>query len=177
MTLSWGEHALDERGPRPGPDAADLGARLARFASAIARRDDLWRGIVKHDPHLRWHVRLADLGDVEIWLLGWTHEQEVELHDHGGSSGAFAVAEGELCEEFTERGTRGPLRRVVCPAGSVRAFGPERVHHVANRASAPATSVHVYAPPLAAMHFYELETGHGPRAVRTERIHQEEVLR
>jgi hypothetical protein len=175
MTLSWGGLAPVEDTPRQ--DAADtIQARLARFALAVARRTDLWRPFVRHDPELRWHARLANLGDVEIWLLGWLHEQQVELHDHGGSAGAFAVAEGELCEEFTARDARGPLRRAVCPAGSVRAFGPERVHHVTNRGSAPATSIHVYAPPLSAMHFYDLAPGATPRAVRTEHVLQEEVL-
>lgn len=178
MTLSWGERAPDERTTRPDVAVDTLEARLARFALAVARREDLWRPIVKHDPHLRWHARLADLGDVEVWLLGWTHEQEVDLHDHGGSAGAFAVAEGELCELFTTRGSRAPLRRAVCSSGGVRAFGPERVHHVTNVARTPATSVHVYAPPLTAMHFYDLAPGDAPRPVRTELILQEEeVLR
>jgi predicted metal-dependent enzyme (double-stranded beta helix superfamily) len=175
MTLSWGDLAPTEHSARH--DAADtIQTRLARLALAIARRSDLWRPLVRHDPDLRWHARLADLGDVEIWLLGWMYEQQVELHDHGGSSGAFAVAEGELHEDFTTRAARGPLRRAVCPTGSVRAFGPERVHHVTNRASAPATSIHVYAPPLSAMHFYDLAPGAAPRAVRTEHVLQEEVL-
>jgi hypothetical protein len=174
MVPPWGELAPNEDMPRPVA-ADDIEARLARLALAIARRSDVWRPVVRHDPELRWHARLANLGDVEIWLLGWTHEQQVELHDHGGSCGAFAVAEGELCEDFTARDVPGPLRHAVCPAGSVRAFGPERVHHVSNRAGAPATSVHVYAPPLSAMHFYDLAPGAAPRAVRTERVLQEEV--
>lgn len=175
MNLPWGDPAPAEDTPRP--TAADtLEARLARLALAIAARSDLWRPVARHDPDLRWHARLANLGDVEIWLLGWTNEQAVELHDHGGSAGAFAVAEGELCEDFTERGARGALRRAVCPAGGVRAFGPGRVHHVTNRASAPATSVHVYAPPLSAMHFYDLAPGGEPRAVRTELVLQEEEV-
>ena len=176
MTLPWGNPAPDVEGATR-PQAADtIEERLARFALAIARREDLWRPIVRHDPELRWHARLANLGDVEVWLLAWTHEQAVELHDHGGSAGAFAVAEGELREDFTERGVRGPLEHVLCPAGALRAFGPGRVHHVTNRASAPATSVHVYAPPLSAMHFYDLAPGQAPRAVRTEQILQEEEV-
>ncbi|MBY0278054.1 cysteine dioxygenase family protein [Candidatus Binatia bacterium] len=178
MTPSWGEHAPDESTTRRDARAETLEARLARFALAVARREDLWRPIVKHDPRQRWHARLADLGDVEIWLLGWTREQEVELHDHGGSAGAFAVAEGELHEHFTTRGALGPLRRAVCRTGGVRAFGPDRVHHVTNVARTPATSVHVYAPPLTAMRFYDLAPGNAPQAVRTELVLQEEeVLR
>lgn len=168
MTLSWGDLAPTEGSL--GAALEPMQRRLATLALAIARRPDLWRATVRHDPDLRWHCRLADLGDVEIWLLGWTDAQEVVLHDHGGSAGAFAVAEGELCEEYTERGVVGPLQSVFCPAGIARAFGPERIHHVTNRASAPATSIHVYSPPLTTMSFYELTPGDVPREVRVEHV-------
>lgn len=170
MTLSWGDIAPRNPDAQPAPALRDLPGRLAALALAIARRPDLWRPIVRHEPELRWHCRLADLGDVEVWLLAWTFEQEVELHHHGGSSGAFAVAEGELCEDFTELGDPRPLRSALCPAGVARAFGPSRIHHVTNRSSAPATSIHVYSPPLSAVHFYEKVPGSAPESFRTERI-------
>jgi len=174
MTLSWGDLAPIDTA-RPAPSAEErVATRLAALALAIARRTDLWRPIVRHDADLRWHCRLANLDDVEIWLLGWTAEQEVELHDHGGSAGAFAVAAGELSETYTEHGDRRPLRTAFCPAGIARAFGPTRIHHVTNRGSEPATSVHVYSPPLTAMSFYELAPGRAPRPVRVERILDDE---
>lgn len=172
MTLAWGDLAPKdlERPARGG-----LERWLAALALAIAHREDLWRPIVRHDPDLRWHTRLATLDDVEIWLLGWTHTQEVVLHDHGGSSGAFAVAEGELYEHYTELDARGPLRTSFAPAGVARGFGPGRIHHVTNRAHAPATSVHVYSPPLDAMRFYELAPDGTPNAVRVERVLADEA--
>jgi hypothetical protein len=171
MTLSWGDVAPKdlEKPPRASRDGG-LERWLAALALAIARRSDVWRPVVRHDADLRWHGRLATLDDVEVWLLGWTHAQDVELHDHGGSSGAFAVAEGELCEQHTELGARGALRTAFCPAGIARSFGPGRIHHVSNHASAPATSIHVYSPPLDAMRFYDLAPDGAPRPVRVERI-------
>ena len=170
MTLSWVDPTSLAALRPAAPISSAPQARLGELALAIARRPDLWRAVVRHDPDLRWHCRLAELGDVEVWLLGWTFEQEVEWHDHGGSLGAFAVAEGELCETYTERGDRRPLRTAHCPAGSSRAFGATRIHHVTNRAGAPATSIHVYSPPLTAMSFYELAPGRAPEPVRVERI-------
>lgn len=41
MTLSWGERAPDERTTRPDVAVDTLEARLARFALAVARREDL----------------------------------------------------------------------------------------------------------------------------------------
>lgn len=175
MTLSWGDIAPTQSTAQPVPALHALPHRLAALALAIARRPDLWRPLVRHDPDLRWHCRLADLGDVEVWLLGWTFAQEVELHDHGGSAGAFAVAAGELFEDFTEIGDPRPLRSAFCPAGVARAFGPTRIHHVTNRSSAPATSVHVYSPPLTAMRFYDVAPGRAPQSFRTERIVAEDA--
>jgi hypothetical protein len=172
MTLAWGDLASlapDDAAPA-AVDATAPQERLAAFALAIARRPDLWRPLIRHDADLRWHCRLADLGDSEVWLLGWTSDQEVEWHDHGGSAGAFAVAEGELHETYTERGDPAPLRTARCPVGSTRAFGASRIHHVTNRAGAPATSIHVYAPRLTAMRFYDLTPGQPPGQIRTERI-------
>ena len=38
--------------------------------------------------------------------------------------------------------------------GETAAFGASRVHAVANRGAAVATSVHVYSPPLSSMKYY-----------------------
>src|SRR3954453_14643337 len=135
MTLAWGDLASLASDPA-APAVLDPSAprqHLAAVALAIARRPDVWRPIIRHDPELRWHCRLADLGDSEVWLLGWTCDQEVEWHDHGGGSGAFAGAEGELHETYTEHGDRRTPRTASCRAGRVRTFGPTRIHHLTNR--------------------------------------------
>jgi Cysteine dioxygenase type I len=40
-------------------------------------------------------------------------------------------------------------------AGTLRSFGSRHVHEVANRGVEPAVSVHVYAPSLVEMHYYQ----------------------
>lgn len=177
MTLSWGDFtSLAPAAPAFASASSDPQTRLAALALAIVRRPELWRPVVRHDPDLRWHCRLATLGDADVWLLGWMAEQEVAWHDHGDSAGAFAVAEGELCETYTERGDRGALRTTFCAAGTARSFAATRIHHVTNRAGVPATSIHVYAPPLQAMRFYELTPGRAPQPVRVERILDESAI-
>ena len=58
------------------------------------------------------------------------------------------------------------------PAGTVRRVSSGRVHDVVNTSSAPATSIHVYAPPLSTMTFYDDDL----RPVRTERCYPSEPL-
>ena len=148
-------HAVDAE---PDVSAARVGTispmTLVEAARAVARAESYWRPLVRHDPVMRWFVRLYGTADVEAWLLTWTEEQSVELHDHGGSSGAILVVEGTLTEDFSD-GPLAPLRRVTWPTGSVHSFGPSRVHDIRNVTAAPATSIHVYSPPLTTMTFYE----------------------
>jgi hypothetical protein len=46
--------------------------------------------------------------------------------------------------------------------GGGSAFGPSHIHDVVNIGDVPATSVHVYSPPMASMTFYRQE---GPALV------------
>jgi Cysteine dioxygenase type I len=41
-------------------------------------------------------------------------------------------------------------------AGTLRSFGSRHIHQVSNRGVEPAVSVHVYAPSLVEMHYYEV---------------------
>ncbi len=103
--------------------------------------------------------------DLEIWAIHWPRDQGLELHDHGGSSGALWVVDGGLHEH-----TMGPDGRESSHhirAGSGVSFGPSHIHDVVNRHTAPATSVHAYAPPMASMTFYRAH-GRTLRADRTE---------
>ena len=79
----------------------------------------------------------------------------IELHDHGGSSGAVHVVRGELEEASTNRVLRTPLARSRGGEGEVVTFGPEHVHDVVNPGDRPALSIHVYAPRLVSMTFYD----------------------
>jgi Cysteine dioxygenase type I len=87
--------------------------------------------------------------DVEIWAIHWPQGQGLELHDHGGSTGALWVVQGSLEERYRQTVAR---RSIV--AGGGAAFGPSYVHDVVNIQPSPATSVHVYSPPMESMAFY-----------------------
>ena len=139
-------HALPSRNLRSG-DTADLVRELAADAA-------FWREQVRHDPTERWHTRLHWSPFVEVYLLGWTPEQDTRMHDHGGSVGAFAVADGELFEERSRAGSATTDRRRH-RTGDVVAFGARHVHNLGNLGPAVATSIHAYSPPLPFMRFYE----------------------
>jgi predicted metal-dependent enzyme (double-stranded beta helix superfamily) len=110
------------------------------------------------------HVRIHADDRVDVWLIAWTSEQGTELHDHGGSAGAFTVVEGELTETAWE-GTRaaGSLAHRTRTKGETVVFGTRDVHDVVNRAVDTAVSVHAYSPPLALMRYYDVD---GDRLVR-----------
>src|SRR4051812_5295399 len=73
-------------------------AELADFARSVARDTALWRSRLRYDGDARWSTRLFATPYVDVWLITWTRDQSTDLHDHGTSSGAFAVVEGTLEE-------------------------------------------------------------------------------
>lgn len=132
--------------------AAPADGALAAVAEELAEECDAWLPRVRLSPGGRWYERLHRDGDREVWLISWLPGQGTGLHDHGGSRGAFAVALGSL-----EERDLGAVRTVE--RGRARAFGAEYVHEVSNVSAAPAVSVHVYSPPLAAMNRYAVVDG------------------
>ncbi|MGI5521070.1 cysteine dioxygenase [Micromonospora sp. CA-259024] len=129
----------------------DLLAVAARWADPAG-----WPVTLRFDPAERWYARLAVADDHEVWALSWLPGQGTDLHDHGGSAGAFRVVDGALTEE-TVTGDR--LRPRLLPAGTGRRFGPRHVHQVTNRGEQPGVSVHVYRPALVRMTRYHLLDG------------------
>lgn len=125
---------------------------LSRFyAHEVAAGQYPW---VDFDPGERWHQRVYRDPRVDVWLISWLPEQGTQLHDHGGSSGAFTVLTGMLTEAvFATAGLRELTRRV----GESVGFGPRYVHDVRNLADVPAVSVHAYSAPLASMTYYDLD--------------------
>ena len=113
-----------------------------------------WPVAPRFDPADRWYSRQAATDDHEVWLLTWLPGQHTDLHDHGGSSGAFVVVSGVLTEETLHRRR---LAARVLPAGDHRVFGARHVHRVANLGAEPAVSLHVYAPALRSMTRYLME--------------------
>ncbi len=127
---------------------------LGRVTAAFAARPELFEGLVVRDPALRWHLKLSRRPGFDLWVLAWQPGQETDWHDHGGSSGSFAVVEGRLLERFRRSGTRTVAAREL-GVGAVASFGPSHVHNVGYVGDEPATSIHAYSPPLAAMTYYE----------------------
>ncbi|MFT4264430.1 MAG: cysteine dioxygenase family protein [Nocardioides sp.] len=138
--------------------SAELRALTRRYAAEVHE------GLhpVQSDPTRRWHVRLHADDDVDVWLISWTREQGTELHDHGGSTGAFTVVEGTLAEYvWSGRRADGPgvLTRQSREAGDTVVFGDRYVHDVRNHDETVAVSVHAYSPPLRRMNYYDAEGG------------------
>ena len=167
--------ALTVAPPAPDPTLPRLRrgvpSRLHRLARQLAARTDLWQPHVRFAHESRWSVRVAVTADYEAWLLTWLPGQSTGLHDHGGSAGAFAVLDG-VVEESTlaPAASHRPAALVqrTLSAGRVRSFGPDYVHDVTNTGSAPAVSLHVYAPALETMSRYVLDDDGRPQVVSLE---------
>ncbi|UQX88048.1 cysteine dioxygenase family protein [Jatrophihabitans telluris] len=114
---------------------------------------------VEYDADDRWHQRLYRDPRVDIWLISWLPSQGTQLHDHGGSSGAFTVLSGELSEALyrPHHTAEDALLENVRPAMTAIGFGEHYVHDVRNLSDGPAVSVHAYSPPLDTMNFYDVD--------------------
>ncbi|MEG3635185.1 cysteine dioxygenase [Micromonospora palythoicola] len=122
-----------------------------------ARRAD-WPQ-VRFDRRRRWYQRLAAGSETEVWLLSWLPGQDTDLHDHGGSAGAFLVVAGTLTERtpvLDRDGGAWGLRQGRIGADQGRAFGARHIHQVINMEAQPAVSLHVYRPALREMTRYHL---------------------
>jgi len=128
-------------------------AQLRGVTAGLAARRSLWADLVVRDPDVRWYLPLHRSNSCDVWLLAWERGQDTDWHDHGGSSGSFAVAEGGLVEQYRAPGGLRIARRPLSAPDAV-AFGPAHVHNVAHTGDGPATSIHAYSPPLMAMTYY-----------------------
>jgi mannose-6-phosphate isomerase-like protein (cupin superfamily) len=133
------------------------GDLLTDVAQGLARSASPWELPPGASGGERQYAPLVATDVYDAWLIYWPPSTGLEPHDHGGSSGAFAVVSGTLDEDTILEG-HTVTRRVR--AGDSVAFDGSHVHAVTNRGSAPVTSVHVYSPPLRAMGYYRrLEDG------------------
>src|SRR5580700_1918988 len=160
---------LDRRGRHPAGSARPV-LRLVEQPPEPVRLDPetlLWlaqlygtscvypwseRGVA--DPVER-ATRLVELSvDFEVWAIHWPPASQLQLHDHGGASGALWVVSGSLTETVQAATTRFPTSRSLTEGTGI-GFGPEHIHEVLNPGSAVTTSVHVYSPPMAHMTFFQ----------------------
>jgi hypothetical protein len=145
---------------------------LRARARRLAESSEIWWPRIRRRTGSRWYVPLTADEDHEAWLLGWPAGGGIELHDHGDSFGAVCVLEGALVETYASRpgpsGASGRMDSRRLAPGSLIAFGPDHVHDIANHGPAQALSIHVYAPRLRSMTFYEPGRDGALVAVRTE---------
>jgi quercetin dioxygenase-like cupin family protein len=161
--LILGPPADDPSPATVAPPRAPLPTSLiADIAAGVAQVPEAWCDLVCHDPDGRRPVRLMATEAYEVWVIGWTQGQSVRPHDHGGSSAAVLVTEGTLTE-ITLLGERHTL-----VAGAVHQLGPGVVHDVVNTSEVPATSVHVYSPPLTTMTYFDPVSWQREETVRVE---------
>src|SRR6202000_3108568 len=90
---------------------------------------------IRYDADERWHQRVYRDLRMDIWLISWLPSQGTELHDHGGSSGAFTVLRGTLTEAVP---SQAGIRDTERSAGVSVGFGPHYIHDVRNLGGAPA---------------------------------------
>ena len=128
---------------------------LVDIAAGLAAAVPLWQQVVVHDAVERRPVRLLATDRYEVWVIGWLPGQRAELHDHGDAVGVVAVVEGVLTEDVLEH--RG-LRRDELHVGELLDLPARIVHEISNSSDAPATSIHVYSPPLRTMTRYDHAT-------------------
>jgi mannose-6-phosphate isomerase-like protein (cupin superfamily) len=136
------------------PSTTGLAALARRYADDPAS----WPFAPRFSADARWYARIGGDATHEAWLLTWLPGQGTDLHDHGGSAGAFVVVSGALREDVVDPGQVWP-RAAVLPAGAARSFAARHVHRITNTGTVPAVSLHVYAPALRAMTRYRIEDG------------------
>lgn len=138
----------------PERTAARRSDRAAALAHEWASAPWRWRDQVHHVPGRRWYTPLFETAEANAWLITWAPGTVIEPHDHGDSSATVVVVEGRLTERYRPRDADTSTERQLAATTAV-SFGPEHVHEVANETDRPATSIHVYSPPLALMNFVE----------------------
>ncbi len=127
---------------------------LERVVTAVANRPDLYQDLVVDDEAHRWWLLLLRAHNVEVRILSWETNQSSGWHDHGGSSGAFAVTAGTLMEQYRAADNIS-LASCRFRPGDVGSFGPDHVHDVDYESGRPAVTIHAYSPPLRGLTYYD----------------------
>ena len=123
---------------------------LLDMASGMALVAGAWVDSLERHPEARTGLRILATESFDVWLLRWPAGTAVSPHHHGDSDAAFVVSSGTLTETRWLDGRRE--ERTIAPGhGATLERGV--VHDVA--APVEALSVHVYAPPLSRMAFFD----------------------
>ncbi len=101
---------------------------------------------------------LLDKGKYEVLEVTWPPGAKSEFHDHGISCGMIMVLEGKIFQKVYDKKTKKFLFHKTYKAGDVILETPDIIHQMGNVSNKkPAKSIHVYAPPLDAMHNYDFQ--------------------
>ena len=148
------KHALFANRPDTTPATPST---LGALAKRLVADPEHWRSQIRFNATERHYARISRTETYEAWLLTWLPGQSTGIHDHGGSSGAFAVIHGALSETTVATGAFGRVSSTTraFSAGHVHSFGPDHVHDIA-AVDVPAVSLHVYGPALATMTRYRI---------------------
>ena len=130
---------------------------LRRLVAEYARREDLWRHLVHHDPEARTYEQIERDEHVGVWLLCWMKDHDTGFHDHDLSAGAVAVVGGQIREDRLRVGAPATTR--IVDAGGSFTFGASDIHRVLHAGTEPAVTIHAYSPPLWRMGAYEIGAG------------------
>ncbi len=121
----------------------------------LAQGAPTWEAMTGADSDERAYRLLVSSLHLEAWLICWPPGGRLELHDHGGASGALHVVSGTLGETYVTPGEARPRRRDLA-AGEAIAFHGDYLHDVMNRGGALTTSIHIYGAATRSMSFYRL---------------------
>src|SRR2546421_10445415 len=93
---------------------------------------DVFEEIEWEGGDLRRLARLLHTPAYEAWLIEWEAAADLELHDHGGSRGAFHVVDGALVEAHSDLAAPAPLQTLRIGTDEGREVTATRVHRVWN---------------------------------------------
>jgi predicted metal-dependent enzyme (double-stranded beta helix superfamily) len=128
---------------------------LRELVTTIAEDPAAWQQHVAYDDEHRHYVCLHRDANVDVWVLCWTPSNDTGWHDHDVSSGAVAVAHGEVVEHNLVVGSAA--LEVQVPAGQSFSFGPDHIHRMTGVADG-SVSIHAYSPPLWRMGQYAISS-------------------
>jgi hypothetical protein len=127
---------------------------LRGLAETVAGREALWLPCVDRQAADRDYASLHADAFVGIWVIWWLPGSDTGWHDHAGSRGAVAVAEGRIREERPVWG--GAPRRIDAQPGDSFGFDETEIHRMVNVSDALAVTIHAYSLPLARMGMYRI---------------------
>jgi mannose-6-phosphate isomerase-like protein (cupin superfamily) len=135
---------------------------LEAIADGLARVDRIVPLAEGADPAAARSLRLIATAAYDVWLITWPPGSGIGWHDHGPSDSVTRVVSGALVETIPD-GSSVTLR-----PGIFATLASRESHDLHNPYPAPATTVHVYSPPLADMTFSDRQ----PLSERTRNRHK-----